>query len=137
MAWTDEQIADAVKAAEEFDPAAATVVDMSDLRSIAEAADAVARGEAELTERVALARAHGRSWTEIATALGVSRQAARQRFGGKTEPEDRPPQPPPGSKPPRSRKHVTAARQRSKAIREWAKGGKVTSPAGTEGERNA
>jgi DNA-binding Lrp family transcriptional regulator len=41
------------------------------------------RDEALLTERVALARAHGRSWNRIAAALGVSRQAARQRFGGK------------------------------------------------------
>jgi hypothetical protein len=85
MAWTEEQIADAVKAAEGFDPDTATQVDMSDLRAIADAADVVARGEAELTERVALARARGRSWTEIATALGVSRQAARQRFAGKTD----------------------------------------------------
>jgi len=36
------------------------------------------RNEALLTERVALARAHGRSWNRIA-ALGIS----RQRFGGK------------------------------------------------------
>jgi hypothetical protein len=36
-----------------------------------------------VTERVALARARGRSRNWIAAALGVSRQAARQRFGGK------------------------------------------------------
>lgn len=29
---------------------------------------------------VAMARASGRSWTEIGDALGVSRQAARERF---------------------------------------------------------
>ena len=35
----------------------------------------------ELVEAVKRARAHGRSWNRIAVALGVSRQAARQRFG--------------------------------------------------------
>src|SRR5262249_2901362 len=34
-------------------------------------------------ERVALARARGRSWNRIAVALGVSRQAARHRFASK------------------------------------------------------
>jgi hypothetical protein len=52
-------------------------------RAIAEAAERARRDEALLTERVALARTHGRSWNRIAAALGVSRQAARQRFGGK------------------------------------------------------
>jgi hypothetical protein len=36
-----------------------------------------------MVERVAIARAHGRSWNQIAVALGVTRQAARQRFAGK------------------------------------------------------
>jgi hypothetical protein len=39
--------------------------------------------EARLREAVHLARAHGRSWNQIAVALGVSRQAARQRFADK------------------------------------------------------
>jgi len=34
-------------------------------------------------ELVALARANGRSWGEIGIALGVSRQAARERFSDK------------------------------------------------------
>jgi hypothetical protein len=59
------------------------VEDLADLRAIAEAAERARRDEVLLTERVALARAHGRSWNRIAAALGVSRQAARQRFGGK------------------------------------------------------
>lgn len=33
------------------------------------------------TKAVAMARASGRSWGEIGAALGVSRQAARERFG--------------------------------------------------------
>jgi hypothetical protein len=59
------------------------VEDLADPCAIAEAAERARRDEVLLTERVALARAHGRSWNRIAAALGVSRQAARQRFGGK------------------------------------------------------
>jgi hypothetical protein len=58
-----------------------TVVDNTeDLRAVAEAADAIKADEARLVEAVQLARAHGRSWNRIAIALGVSRQAARQRY---------------------------------------------------------
>jgi hypothetical protein len=64
-------------------PATAEVDDLSDLRAVAEAADQVRRDETLVTERVAAARARGRSWTRIAVALGVSRQAARHRFAGK------------------------------------------------------
>lgn len=52
-------------------------------RAVAEAADKVRRDEALVTERVAAARARGRSWNKIAVALGVSRQAARHRFADK------------------------------------------------------
>jgi hypothetical protein len=69
--------------AEELDPATAKVDDLSDLRAVAEAADQVRHSEAMVTERVAAARARGRSWNRIAIALGVSRQAARHRFAGK------------------------------------------------------
>ena len=68
---------------DDLDPETAQVEDLADLRAIAEAAERARRDEALLTERVALARAHRRSWNRIAAALGVSRQAARQRFGGK------------------------------------------------------
>jgi hypothetical protein len=85
MAYTKEQLEAASRAAEEFDPDAPDVVvtDTSDLRAITEAADAARRDEALLLEKVTIARAHGRSWTWIATCLGVSRQAARQRFADK------------------------------------------------------
>jgi hypothetical protein len=53
------------------------------LREIAEAADAVRVDEARLTEAVQVARARGYSWNRIAVALGVSRQAARQRYADK------------------------------------------------------
>jgi hypothetical protein len=87
MKHTDEQLEEAARRfealADELDPQAAQVEDLADLRAIAEAAERARRDEALLTERVALARANGRSWNRIAAALGVSRQAARQRFGGK------------------------------------------------------
>lgn len=67
-----------------LDPAVAPADDTEDLRVIAEAADAVAADDARLAAAIEHARAHGRSWTRIAVALGVSRQAARQRFGRKT-----------------------------------------------------
>ena len=87
MRYTDEQIQEASRRFEELadqlDPATAAVDDLSDLRAIAEAADQVRRDEALVTERVARARALGRSWNRIAVALGVSRQAARHRFASK------------------------------------------------------
>lgn len=73
-----ERLLDAV------DPATAAAENIDDLRGVAAAADALATDEARLTEAVEIARAHGRSWTRIGIALGVSRQAARQRFSGKT-----------------------------------------------------
>jgi hypothetical protein len=79
-----EEAADQFEAlADALGPATAEVEDLADLRAIAEAAERTRRDEALLTERVAAARARGRSWNRIAAALGVSRQAARQRFGGK------------------------------------------------------
>ncbi len=57
------------------------VEDTSDLSRIALAADRAAQTEREVRKLVAQARTNGRSWTEIGHALGVSRQAARQRFG--------------------------------------------------------
>jgi hypothetical protein len=80
---TDEEIQRAAKLAEEFDPADVPMDDTTDLRAIAEVVDGVRAGEARVRELVALARAKGRSWGEIGIALGVSRQAARERFSEK------------------------------------------------------
>lgn len=80
---TDEEIQRAAKLAEEFDPANVAMDDTTDLRAVAEAVDRVREGEARVRELVALARANGRSWGEIGIALGVSRQAARERFSDK------------------------------------------------------
>jgi pyrroloquinoline quinone (PQQ) biosynthesis protein C len=84
---TNKQIEQAAqrfeRLADKLDPAAATVERTDDLRAIAAAAEAVRADDARLREAVLVARAHGRSWNHIALALGVSRQAARQRFADK------------------------------------------------------
>jgi hypothetical protein len=71
------------KWADDVDPKTLEWEDTSDLRDVAQAADAVGAAERRLLETVELARANGRSWNRIAVALGVSRQAARQRFADK------------------------------------------------------
>lgn len=80
---TQEQIERAAKLAEEFDPSGVPMDDATDLRAIAEATDTVRAAEARVRELVELARANGRSWGAIGIALGVSRQAARERFSEK------------------------------------------------------
>lgn len=69
-----EQLADAL------DPATADVDPIDDLRRIAMTTQALRSDEARLRESVEAARANGRSWNQIALALGVTRQAARQRY---------------------------------------------------------
>jgi hypothetical protein len=59
------------------------VKDATDLRAIGEALERIDQADAELVRAVGAAKAAGRSWTEIANILGVSRQAARQRFEAK------------------------------------------------------
>jgi hypothetical protein len=84
---TDKQIEQAAqrfeRLADSLDPETAKVEGTDDLRAIATAAEAVRADDAHLREAVLIARAHGRSWNHIALALGVSRQAARQRFADK------------------------------------------------------
>lgn len=80
---SEEEIQRAAKLADEFDPSGVPVDDTTDLRTLAEAVDALRTGEARVRELVARARANGRSWGEIGIALGVSRQAARERFAEK------------------------------------------------------
>jgi DNA-directed RNA polymerase specialized sigma24 family protein len=84
---TDKEIEQAAlrfeRLADALDPATATVDDTDDLRVIATAAETARANDARLREAVLLARAHGRSWNHIAVALGVSRQAARQRYSDK------------------------------------------------------
>lgn len=77
---SEEEIQRAAERAEELDPSGVPMDDTTDLRAIAEAVEGVRVGEARVRELVGVARAHGRSWGEIGIALGVSRQAARERF---------------------------------------------------------
>ncbi|MDP9434115.1 MAG: sigma-70 family RNA polymerase sigma factor [Actinomycetota bacterium] len=84
---TDDEIDRAARRferlAEDLDPDVAEADDLGDLRMVAEASEAVRIDEARLREAVEAARARGRSWNQVAMALGVSRQAARQRFSAK------------------------------------------------------
>lgn len=80
----EDQIQRALKAIEEFDPSQHEGEDALDLRAISQAQDAVQRANTDLMVAVRHARLHrGRSWGQIALQLGVSRQAARERFGDK------------------------------------------------------
>lgn len=86
---TDKEIEQAAsrfeQLADSLDPDTAKVEGTDDLRAVAAAAETVRADDARLREAVLLARAHGRSWNHIALALGVSRQAARQRFADKAK----------------------------------------------------
>ena len=90
-AQLEQAAADAEAWLEELDPAEVDKpeADATDLRRIGTALRAVAAAEHELTEAVGLARENGRSWAEIAMVLGVSREAARKRFGNPSVPEPR------------------------------------------------
>ncbi|MFT4036374.1 MAG: hypothetical protein QM679_12445 [Patulibacter sp.] len=80
MTYTDEQILAAAARAQALDTPTAAMDDTTDLRRIADTADTIRSADAHLYELVEIARANGRSWGEIGLSLGVSRQAARERF---------------------------------------------------------
>lgn len=87
MRHSDEEIEHAARRfdrlAEDLVPKNADLDRTDDLSHVAAASDAIRADEAHLKAAVDIARANGRSWNQIAVALGVSRQAARQRFGDK------------------------------------------------------
>ena len=70
MGWLDD-----------LDPATTpAAVVPQEVRDVAAAVDRVQTAEEDLTAAVLRARRGGASWNHLALALGVSRQAARQRF---------------------------------------------------------
>lgn len=73
--------ADAQAWLDSLDPNLTPADDPRDLRRIGLALGDLAEAEHELADAVAAARANGRSWGEIALVLGVSKQAARERYG--------------------------------------------------------
>jgi hypothetical protein len=87
MARTREQLEAAAREADAWLESLGddvTVDDPADLRAVAAAVRDVADAEAQLANAVRIARENGRSWGRIGMALGVSKQAARQRFGAET-----------------------------------------------------
>jgi dihydroxyacetone kinase len=63
-----------------LNPATTTARDATHFRAIVAASEAVDAAESELRAAVREAREAGDSWTVIGAALGVSKQAAQQRF---------------------------------------------------------
>lgn len=95
MPRTREQLeqaaADAERWLDDLDPddPNTDVSDPADLRAIGQALSRVATAENELADAVHTARAQGRGWGLIGMALGISRQAARQRYGEPAIPSQR------------------------------------------------
>jgi hypothetical protein len=57
------------------------MIEQPDLRALAAAVEAARRADQQVREEVASARAVGHSWAAIGDVLGLSRQAAHQRYG--------------------------------------------------------
>ena len=66
---------------DDVDPATVPSRDATHFRRIIAARDGLARAERELADAVHAARDAGDSWLSIGMALGVTKQAAQQRFG--------------------------------------------------------
>jgi hypothetical protein len=85
MPRTQDQMEQAARDAEAWldslDPDVTRPNDSDDLRRIGRALGGVVDAQTELGEAVAAARAGGRSWARIGLILGVSGEAARQRYG--------------------------------------------------------
>ena len=78
---TDDDTLAAWMASDDFDPDLSEVQDATALRRVVAADEAVRRARAHLDAEVLAAHDAGPSWTVIGAVLGISRQAARQRFG--------------------------------------------------------
>ena len=80
---TDEE---AIARLENLDPATAIAHDQSDVAAIAAAVAARDAADEQLLAAVRDARARQVPWVLIASALGVTHQAARQKYKPLTEP---------------------------------------------------
>lgn len=67
--------------ADETDPTDLKLADTSTLRAIAELVDQRNGVDDDLASAVQIARESNKSWAEIGTMLGVSKQAAQQKYG--------------------------------------------------------
>jgi len=76
--WEDDEVPETDPI--ERDPLQDRVDSLSRLRQIEQAQKDRAAAEAKLVRVVRSAHELGASWADIGTALGISRQAARQRF---------------------------------------------------------
>jgi hypothetical protein len=77
----DDQALAEWMASDDFEPDSSEFVDATPLRRVAAADEALARARQHLDDEVRAAHEAGLSWTAIGLVLGISRQAARQRFG--------------------------------------------------------
>lgn len=64
-----------------LDPGTTPAEDTSDLREIGLALGEMVALQKRLDDAVVAARRNGRSWGEIGLVLGISKQAARERYG--------------------------------------------------------
>ena len=76
-----EKLAAFEKWADEVDPADLKWLDSSSLKAVGRLAEQRDEIENELAQAVAAARADDWSWAMIGIMLGVTRQAAQQRYG--------------------------------------------------------
>ena len=77
----DEKLAAFEKWADEVDPADLKWMDSSTLKTVGRLAHQRREIEDELAQAVAAARKDNWSWAMIGLMLGVTRQAAQQRYG--------------------------------------------------------
>jgi ketosteroid isomerase-like protein len=66
---------------DQLDPSTVEARDATHFRAIIAANQALTDAEGDLRQAVADARAAGDSWAVVGAALGISKQAAQQRFG--------------------------------------------------------
>jgi hypothetical protein len=77
----DEIVTDTEELLDSVDPAMLNWEDPIELRRIGSANENLREASTELRSAVKAARELGRSWAEIGVVLGISKQAAQQRFG--------------------------------------------------------